>query len=122
VEQAGHTEVEQARITRGRDQNVGRLDIAMNDHVAVSVIDRFGHPDETLQDVIAVTLSSGPVVNAFAVDKLGGEKGPSLAGHSAVEQSGNAGMIEARKDGALGRKTLRKRRVVSFVEVQQFEG
>src|SRR5215831_10205238 len=89
-------EIEQLRAAVLRDEDVGRLEVPVNDKALVSKLDGRAHLAEefhALNDVQAVRVAV--LVDACAIDKLHYKVRMAVAGSTCVQQPRNVGMIEA---------------------------
>ena len=103
IHQLGDAEVEQLGLAVRGDQDIGRLEVAMDDEVLVGVA----------HGVTDVEKQSEPGVHVEAVrlavpddrstlDELDGEPRLPLGGDAAIEQPGDVGVVEPRQDLAFG--------------------
>ena len=111
VEQAGDAEVEQLRLQAAvrlaRDEDVGRLEVAVGDEAAVCVGDGVADLQKQLQPgVDAQPLAVGRVGDGRAVDGLEGEVGLAGGRLAAVEQARDGRVLEPGEDGALAQEPL----------------
>src|SRR5665213_1795019 len=102
ADQLGDAEVEQLGGGIGGDKDVGGLQIAVDDEVAVGVGDGF----EDVQEEVAAGLDAEGILAAEDVDGaafyiLHGEEGDAVGGGPAVEQAGNIRVIQICEDLAL---------------------
>ena len=115
-------EVEQLHLPIRSHHDIARLEIPMNDQIRVRILNRRAHVLEQVQTrfdrqtfVVAVA-RDGP-----AVDELHREERQPVVGDTAVEQSRDVGMLQARQDAALGAETRQNGiRVHSMLD--DFEG
>src|SRR5690606_18439395 len=92
-------EVEQLRLTRRGHEDVRRLQVAMDDEVAVRVLDGVANPAEQL-DAPPHRNSHALAVrrDGFPVDVLHREVGTAVDVRAAVEEARDEGMFEPRED------------------------
>ncbi len=106
-EQLGDAEVEQLHPAVGGDQNVRRLDVAVNDQIRVGVPDRLQHLEYQPDPLVARKLPRlGEGVDPLAFDVLQHEIGLSRGRHARVEESRDPRMRQAGERGALAAETL----------------
>ncbi len=99
----GDAEVEQLQRAVARDQDVRRLEIAMDDQVLVGRMHGGTHAAEERQPFLERQAMPVAVqVDAFAVHVLHDEIRDAVAGRAAIEQAADVAMVEARQDLALG--------------------
>ncbi len=102
-QQLGDAEVEQLDLTGGGDHDVAGLEVAMDHQVAVGVGHRLAHRHEQLEPLLqACLVGAAPLGDGAALHQLHHHVGAAVAGHAAVEQAGDAGMLQPRQDLALG--------------------
>ena len=95
-EQRGDAEVEQLGVTGGGDQDVGRLDVAVDHQALVGIRERGAHllhQSDAGADAGRVRLA--PRVDRLAVDQLHDQVGHAVVCAAGIEQLGDARMIEA---------------------------
>src|SRR5690606_27749789 len=104
-DQLGDAEVEQPNTTVGVDQDVGRLEVAVHDELAVRMLDR-GADIEEPAHACANAEASGiaPARERIAAHELEGEPGPTVGCHTAVDEAREVGMVEAGEDAALAQE------------------
>ena len=107
-QQFGGAEVEQLGLAGGRDEDVGRLEIEMNHQVAVGVGDGLADALEQADARAGVELSKAAVfVKPHTFDVLHHQiRRAGIAG-AAIENMGNAGMIETGQDLRSSKKDRR---------------
>ena len=88
-------EVEQFRRTIGRNQNIARLDVAMDHELAVRVLHRSAHETEQLQALGRGKLACIAIIvdGLSAFDQLHHEVGQPVFGRAAVEQPSDVRMV-----------------------------
>ncbi len=107
IEQLGDAEVEKLHRPIGVNQDVARLQVAMDDQMAVRVVDRRAHRSKQSQPLIdrqPVFVAVG--VDGRALDVLHDEIGLAAFRYAAVEEMGDVGVGDARQDLALGEEAL----------------
>ena len=104
IEELGDPEIEQLRDAVGGDQDVARLEVAVDDQVLVGEVDRRADLPEELAAarwvgsfrVVAI------LVDRLPLDVLHDEVGAAVLGGAAVEQLGDVRVVEVGEDLALG--------------------
>ena len=121
-EQRGDPEVQQSRVAGLVDQNVGRLDVAVDDEVSVGVRHGIGDLEEQLQAAGDVEPARvGMAVDRLALDVLEDEIRLAGAGHACVEQAGDVRMRQPRQRGAFAAGTRRSPAGVERDQVQELD-
>ena len=106
VEEFGDAEIEQLRFAVGGDQNVRRLDVAMDDELAVRELHRRADIAEQRDAFFDAQLAlRGVAQQRFAVDVFHREVRTSIVGDAAVEQARDVRMFETREDLPLAQET-----------------
>ena len=99
IEQLGDAEVEQLGCAVGRDQDVGGLDVPMDDQVLVGVLDRRADQPEELQPRRGVHPSGVAILDdRLSLDVLHREVRQSVRRRAAVEEAGDVRVLEAGED------------------------
>jgi hypothetical protein len=110
-QQAGDAEVEELRLAIRGDQDIGGLDIAMDDHPIMRVtyrctyLEEQGHP-LTQREIEAIA----PLVDALTLHVFHGEEGAAIASAAAVDQLDDARMVQPGEDAALLGEALERNR------------
>src|SRR5690606_790625 len=89
-------------LTRRRNQDVGRLQVAVHDHVAVGELDRIGglqHEADAPVDIQLLLV--GVAVDRYAVDVLHDEPRATVVGHATVDELRDTAVTERGEDLAL---------------------
>ena len=108
VENARDAEIEELRLSGGVDEDVGGLEIAMDDEVAM----RVGHgvADEQEEAEPAREIERGRVrVDRLPVDVLHHEIRLAFAGVAGIEEPGDVGMSEGRENLAFAQEAVVER-------------
>ena len=95
----GHAEVEHLRLAGLIHQDVGRLEVAVDDALVVGVLHRVAHPRHQLDaggEVEAVTV--GVLVQGQAADELHGEERLAVVGEAGLVDLGDAGVVQPGQD------------------------
>src|SRR6187455_740280 len=93
-------EVEQFRYTVRRYQDISRLDVAMDDELAVRVVHRVAHDAEQSQalgrgELVRIAI----IVNGFsALDQFHHEVRQAVFGRAAIEQPSDVRMVQSREN------------------------
>ena len=96
IEQLGDAEIEQLGRAVGGHQDVGGLDVAMDDQVLVRVLHRCADFREHLESRRGVQAARLAVlVDRLPLDELHREVGQAVGRGAAVEQAADVGMVEA---------------------------
>ena len=99
VEQFGDAEIKQAHVAGGGHQDVGRLQVAVDDQVGVGMADGradlLEHPQAGVQRGVVLTAIVG---DRDTVDVLQGEVGQAVVTDAGVQQAGDVGVGEAGQD------------------------
>jgi hypothetical protein len=121
AEQLGDAEVEQLHLPLGGHEDVARLEIAVEDEVAVGVRDRVEHVENEADagaDVEPALVA--PAVDRHAVDMLEDEIRLAAFGDAGVEEARDVRMRESRERLALAREP-RRAAAAEQREVEQLE-
>ena len=108
TEELGDAEVEQLGPPLAVHEDVGRLQVAMDDEVLVCGVDGLTDLDEevdTSSEVEVLLTSEG--VDRATLRELHHEVGPAVFGGSAIEQAGDSGVLEVGENLALGSEAPR---------------
>nr|WP_254696120.1 hypothetical protein [Lysobacter enzymogenes] len=98
VETGGDAEVEQLHAAVGGHQQVGRLDVAVQHALRVRIGERVaGLQQQVGARVQAEPAALAPGVDRFALDPAQGEPRPAVGVDAAVDDAGDAGMVQARE-------------------------
>ena len=112
----GQAEVENLAVAALGHENIGRLDVAMNDALGVRRIQRIGDLDG--DGTAAVPISSGlPAMRCFqrrAFQKLHGDEGVAVVLADVVNRA-DVGMIQRRRGLRLALKTSERLRIARHV-------
>src|SRR5262249_55450774 len=122
LEQLGDAEIEQLRVAGPVDEDVGRLDVAVDDQVGVRMGDGLENVEkeaEPLLDPEAAVPAIG--VDRLALDVLEHEVGLAGCGHAGVEEPGDVGIGQTREDLALAAEPLLAR-AADEARVEQLDG
>src|SRR5689334_5781249 len=93
------TKIQQRDAAIGGDENVRRLEIAVDDEVAMRVLYGVAHVAEELETCLDGQLSRLTVrIDRFAGDVLHGEPGNAIGGDATVEEVRDSRMIELREN------------------------
>ncbi len=98
AEHFGDTEIQQLGLAVARDQDVARLQVAVNDQVLMCVLHSGAYADEEFEslgdvEVILVAVS----VDRRAINVLHHQVRPSVGGGASVEQARDVGMVKIRQ-------------------------
>jgi RNA polymerase sigma-70 factor, ECF subfamily len=100
-------EIEQLRTAIRRDEDVARLEIAVNDQVAVREPDSVAHAQENVRTRgQPETVHIRVAIHRPALDKLHHEVGTSIGGRAAVQNAGDVGMLQTSDNPALSTEAL----------------
>ena len=99
-----------ALAVRG-DQDVGRLEVAVHHQAAVGAVDRRADALEEPQPLLQAEARAAPavLVDRHALHPLQHEERPAVGGAAAVEQAGDAGVIQPGEDLALAHEPAHDR-------------
>src|SRR5579883_757612 len=103
----GNAEIQQFGHAVRRDQNIARLQVAMNDQVLMSIVDRRTDGSEQLQaagDVERVLVAMS--INGRALYQLHDNVGNAIVGGATIQQASNVRVVETGQDLALIAKAL----------------
>ena len=107
IEQCRDTEVEQAYLTCFGDENIGGLEVAVDDLTLVRVLNGLEHLQEQPQPRADVEpLRVAPVGEQFALHVLHRQVGQAMRIDAGVVQACNMRMFQARENVALAREAL----------------
>ena len=96
MERLGDAEVEQASARIAADEDVRRLDVPMDDQVAVRIRDGVAHLTEEIEPLSqARAIRSAVVCDRLALDVFHDGIRPPVGRDSTVEQTCDSGMVEA---------------------------
>ncbi|MCR6700805.1 MAG: hypothetical protein NVV68_06515 [Dokdonella sp.] len=102
IGEAGHAEIDQARPSVAIDQQIGRLQIAMDDEPCMRVGERLADRQDQRHDGARVEREPLAVdVDRLAVDVLHDHVRPAAVQQSAIDQARDAGVFEQRENLAL---------------------
>ena len=102
VQQLGDAEVQQAHVAGRRDQDVGRLEVAVDDQVRVCVADGLADLQEQREPRFhAHVVGLAVIGDRHALDVFQRQVGLALAADAGIEQACDVGVFEAREDLAL---------------------
>jgi hypothetical protein len=120
IEPLGDAEVEQLHSSFGGDQDVSRLQVAVDDQVAMRVVDRLAHLQEERQPIVQAGMPALAMLDdGFAAHVLDHSPQPAVRRGAAIQQARDAGMVQGRERLPLGMKARDVRRGVA---VQQLQG
>ncbi len=95
LEQLGDPEIQELHLAVGRDQDVGRLQVTVDDHVAVRVPHRVRHPQDQADPIPhAETSLVGMADDGDPLDVLHHEERAPVRRGAAVDQLRDAGVVE----------------------------
>src|SRR5215471_8551012 len=78
-DQLGQSKIENLGLTTRRDQNIGRLDVAMQNALAVGGVQGVGNLDRQVEQLLYIeTVPAEVLVQGLAIDELHGDKGFAL--------------------------------------------
>ena len=98
----------------GRDENVARFEIAMDDEIPVGMFDGRADQAKEPQSVLESEDTGRAVTKErFALDEFQNEIRQAVGNRSGVEQPSDVGMIETCEDPAFRRNRRRKKGVAS---------
>ena len=107
VEELGDAKIEQLHIPGSRHENVRRLEVAVHDEGAVRVLHGLAHrAKQTKTSFKRQTLGGAPFRDRNSVHELHDEVGCAVGRESAVDETGDAGMDQARQHLSLSAKAL----------------
>jgi hypothetical protein len=110
IEQLRDAEIEQLGRAVGRHQDVGRLDVAVDDQVLVRVLNGRADLLEESQPLLRPqVLALAIEVEADAIDIFHHQVRHALPGRAAVQQAGDVRVVEVGEDLPLGAKATRQR-------------
>ncbi len=120
VQELRDAEVEELHPAVGVDQDVARLEIAMDHEVAMGVAHRVADLAEQLQPFVEVAAARAAVLGERQpFDELEDGVGAPVGGDAAVEQPGDPRVLQSRQDPALGAEALEQRRRVTTQELDR---
>jgi hypothetical protein len=91
-ENPGDPEIQQLRLASRVNQNVGRLDVAVDDQVAVGVSDRVAYFEEQAKCAAQVQLPRVHI-DGNAIDIVEHQVGTAFSGLANVQKTGDPGML-----------------------------
>ncbi len=104
-QQAGNTEVEQAHGAAGVDQHIARFQVAMYHQLRVRILRGRADIDQQFDAGTQIqSLAVAPGVDGHAVDEFEGEPWASIGRHTGIDEAGEVGMRQPRKDASLAQK------------------
>ncbi len=107
VQKPGNPEIEEHGLARQIHQNVGRLEVPMDHETSVRIGDGVTDLTEESADLIAVEMPGfAPNVNGRALDILHDEVRDTLFGSTAIDQTGDIGVVEVGQDLALPQEAI----------------
>ena len=102
VEDGGDAEVEEARASVVADDDVGGLEVSVDDEVGVGVLDGGADLVEEVEALVeGEVVVLGVVGDGLAVDELGDEEGLGVVGDAGVEEACDVGVVEGGEDLSL---------------------
>ena len=118
-EQLGDAEVEQFDVTIVADDDVTRLQVAMNDQILVRVCDRIASLQKQVEPFVqAGTALPAPFGDRHALDQFHDHVRTTIVGNACIVQARNPGMFKAGQDAAFGDETTE---VFDCIGTQQFQ-
>jgi hypothetical protein len=107
LEQLGNAEVEQPGGALGGHQQVGRLDVAVNDQSLVREMHRVGDLNQKPRAaMLRNPVHGAPAVDRFTIDEIDRQPGLAVPGAAAVDQTSDVRMIQIGQDLALDAQAL----------------
>ena len=108
---AGHAEVEHLRLAGLVHQDVGGLEVAVDDALVVGVLHRVAHPRQQLQAGrrASAAVAAGVLVQGQAADELHGEERLAVLGQPGLVDLGDAGVVQPAEDLRLVGEALEQR-------------
>jgi hypothetical protein len=120
IQQLGDTEVQKLHSPFRRDEDVARFQVAMNHQAAVSAGDDIAHFNEQSQPRAQVELPSvAELREADAFHVLHDHVRAAVGMHAAIEQAGDAGVLQAGEDFPL---CLKARDLRDGASLQHLDG
>ena len=118
----GQAEVEDLGVSALGDENVGGLDVAMDDVLAVRGVERVGDFDgQAEQDVHFERTSGDAVLEGQAVEVLHGDEGLSIF-FADVVNGADVGMVQGGGGFGFAAETLERLAVLGDVFREEFQG
>jgi hypothetical protein len=118
----GEAEVENFGVSAAGDENVGGLDVAMDDTFGVSGVECVGDVERDGKHRFQVHGASvDRVLESFALEALHSDEGVATV-FANVVNGANVGMIQSGSSFSLASKTLESLRIVRDVLRQKFQG
>ena len=103
IEQLGDAEVQQLHLARRGDQDVVGLQVAMDDQILVGVMHGGAHGPHQRDPLGNWQPATFAIhIDRLAIDVLHDQIGRAVGCSSAIEQTGDVGMLQMRKDLPLG--------------------
>ncbi len=123
AQEPGDAEVEQMCPALVADQNIGRLDVAMNDQTGVGVLNRFEHLQQELQSLTDRQIVRFAVLrDRHTVNEFEGEIRFAAIRDARVVESGDVGVFEAGENVALLNRPFGKRSYPTDMRPLQGDG
>jgi hypothetical protein len=102
----GDAEIQKLHLAIGRHQDVRGLQIAMHDEAAVRRVGGVAAGGEEPEPILQRQAASAAIIgNRLSFHSLHHEVGPPVRGLAGIEKPRDAGMLQARQDPPLARKT-----------------
>ena len=121
--QLGNAEIEQAHLPIPGHENVGGFQVAMEDGVAVGILDGSQRLFKKLDPGVDAQLPGvAPGGERFAFDVLQSEIRPPVRGRARIVQAGDVRMGKAGEDVALAREALHElvpRKLQSYLSLER---
>ena len=118
----GKSKIKNLRAPAIRDENVGWLDITMNDVLRMSGIQGIGNLNPEIQNrLLFHGLPCNPVPDRRAFQVFHGDEGPAFMIPDLVN-SADIGMIQCRRCPRLASKPLRRLRIVGYFVRKELQG
>ena len=111
VSGVGHAEVEHLRLSRFLDEDVGGLQVAVDNALIVGVLHRVAHPrQETHAGGEVEAVSIGVLVQGQPADELHCEERLAVIGEAGLVDLRDAGVVQSAQDLGLVGEALERRR------------
>ena len=122
VDDSRNAEIQQLRLAIFRYQDIRRLDVAMDDEVAMGVLHRRAHLKEQQHALAQVgPMVFAPGIDALALDVLHRQERLAVCQHAAIEQMRNARMLQPRQHLPLAGEALQQHRRAFRRRLQEFQ-
>ncbi len=118
----GETEVENLSVTAARDENVGGLDVAVNDVLGMGGVERVGDVSGEREEGVELQGHVCQYVfERLAVEEFHGDERMALVFANLINRA-DVGMVERGSGAGLAAKALERQKITRDIVGKEFEG